>query len=155
MNDCAPSFELPITVEQIAAMLPHRYPFLMLDRIIACEPGRRITAIKNVTANEPFFQGHFPARKVMPGVLIIEAMAQAGGVLSILSGGVDPEQASLFYLVKVDKARFNRTVVPGDQLRLEVERKRSLRNMSQYLGQALVDGAVVAEAEMLCAGVAG
>jgi 3-hydroxyacyl-[acyl-carrier-protein] dehydratase len=147
--------ELPIGAEQIAELLPHRYPFLLLDRVIACEPGVRVTAIKNVTINEPFFQGHFPGHPIMPGVLIVEGMAQAAGVLTMVSAPRDPGSRTVFYLVRVDKARFNHVVVPGDQLRFEVERKRSLRNMSQFQGCAYVDGAVVAEAEMLCAGVTG
>ncbi|MGN6518793.1 MAG: 3-hydroxyacyl-ACP dehydratase FabZ [Dokdonella sp.] len=145
---------LPLGVEQIAAMLPHRYPFLLLDRVLAFEHGTRVTALKNLTFNEPFFQGHFPGHPVMPGVLIIEAMAQAAGMLVKLSAQHNVDVPSIFYLVKVDKARFNRTVVPGDQLRLEVEHKRRMRNMSQFWGRALVDGTVVAEAEMLCAEVA-
>ncbi|HEY6941886.1 3-hydroxyacyl-ACP dehydratase FabZ [Dokdonella sp.] len=145
---------LPLGVEQIAAMLPHRYPFLLLDRVLAFEHGTRVSALKNVTFNEPFFQGHFPGHPVMPGVLIIEAMAQAAGMLVKLSAQHNADVPSIFYLVKVDKARFNRTVVPGDQLRLEVEHKRRMRNMSQFWGRALVDGAVAAEAEMLCAEVA-
>ncbi|MCK9539402.1 3-hydroxyacyl-ACP dehydratase FabZ, partial [Dokdonella sp.] len=149
MNKLAPAFELPMNVEQIAAMLPHRYPFLLLDRIIACEPGKQITAIKNVTVNEPFFQGHFPSHRVMPGVLLIESMAQAGGVLTMLSRSLDAADSLVFYLVRVDKARFNRPVVPGDQLRLEVDYKRSLRNMSQFQCRALVEDTVVAEAEIL------
>ncbi|HEU4664363.1 MAG TPA: 3-hydroxyacyl-ACP dehydratase FabZ [Dokdonella sp.] len=144
---------LPLGVEQIAAMLPHRYPFLLVDRVLAFEHGTRVTALKNVTFNEPFFQGHFPGHPVMPGVLIIEAMAQAAGMLVKLSAQHNADVPSIFYLVKVDKARFNRTVVPGDQLRLEVEHKRRMRNMSQFWGRALVDGAVAAEAEMLCAEV--
>ena len=147
--------ELPIDVERIAAMLPHRYPFLLIDRVVAFEHGKRLTAIKNVTINEPFFQGHFPGHPVMPGVLIVEAMAQASGVLVKLTVPHDPAQPVVFYLVKVDKARFNRIVVPGDQLRLEVEHKRTMRNMSLFWCQALVDGNVAAEAEMLCAEVAG
>ncbi len=152
MNKPMPTVELPIGVEQIAAMLPHRYPFLLVDRVVALEPGQRVSARKNVTFNEPFFQGHFPGHPVMPGVLIIEAMAQAAGLLIKLSGR-ESNGPVVFYLVKVDKARFNRTVVPGDQLHLEVEHKRSMRNMSQFWGRALVDGVVVAEAEMLCAEV--
>ena len=147
--------ELPIDVERIAAMLPHRYPFLLIDRVVAFERGKRLTAIKNVTINEPFFQGHFPGHPVMPGVLIIESMAQASGVLVKLSVPHDAKQPVVFYLVKVDKARFNRIVVPGDQLTLEVEHKRTMRNMSLFWCQALVDGNVAAEAEMLCAEVAG
>jgi len=154
MNNPNAALELPIGVEQIAALLPHRYPFLLLDRVIACEPNTRVTAIKNVTINEPFFQGHFPGHPVMPGVLIVEGMAQAAGVLTLLSGPREPDRGTVFYLARVDKARFNRIVVPGDQLRFEVERKRSMRNMSQFQGCAYVDGAMVAEAEMLCAGVA-
>jgi 3-hydroxyacyl-[acyl-carrier-protein] dehydratase len=147
--------ELPIDVERIASMLPHRYPFLLIDRVVAFERGKRLTAIKNVTINEPFFQGHFPGHPVMPGVLIIESMAQASGVLVKLSVPHDDKQPVVFYLVKVDKARFNRIVVPGDQLTLEVEHKRTMRNMSLFWCQALVDGNVAAEAEMLCAEVAG
>ena len=144
---------LPLDVEGIAAVLPHRYPFLMLDRVTELEPGKRAHAYKNVTCNEEFFQGHFPGHPVMPGVLVIEAMAQAAGVLIKLSVPHDPDLQSVFYLVKVDKARFNRPVVPGDQLRLEIEHKRRLRNMSQFWCRAVVDGQVAAEAEMLCAEV--
>jgi 3-hydroxyacyl-[acyl-carrier-protein] dehydratase len=136
-------------------MLPHRYPFLLIDRVVAFEHGKSVTAIKNVTINEPFFQGHFPGHPVMPGVLIIEAMAQASGVLIKLSVPHDPGIPVVFYLVKVDKARFNRTVVPGDRLVLEVEHRRTMRNMSLFWCQALVDGKVAAEAELLCAEVAG
>ncbi|GAA0722708.1 3-hydroxyacyl-ACP dehydratase FabZ [Dokdonella soli] len=154
MTEQPASVELPIGVEQIAAMLPHRYPFLLLDRVVAFEHGKRVTAIKNVTINEPFFQGHFPGHPVMPGVLIIEAMAQAAGVLIKLSRSTVAAQATVFYLVKVDEARFNRIVVPGDQLRLEIEHKRSMRNMSQFQGHAFVGDQIAAEAEILCAGVA-
>ena len=141
-------------IADIMHYLPHRYPFLLVDRILEKEAGKRIVGLKNVTINEPFFQGHFPGHPVMPGVLIIEAMAQAAGMLVKLSAQHNADVPSIFYLVKVDKARFNRTVVPGDQLRLEVEHKRRMRNMSQFWGRALVDGAVAAEAEMLCAEVA-
>jgi len=148
------SVELPIDVERIAAMLPHRYPFLLIDRVTAFEHGKRLTAIKNVTINEPFFQGHFPGHPVMPGVLIVEALAQASGVLIKLSVPHDASIPVVFYLVKVDKARFNRIVVPGDQLVLEVEHRRTMRNMSLFWCQAFVDGKVAAECEMLCAEVA-
>jgi 3-hydroxyacyl-[acyl-carrier-protein] dehydratase len=154
MTEQTTPIQLPIGVEQIAALLPHRYPFLLLDRVTAFESGKRLTALKNVTINEPFFQGHFPGHPVMPGVLIIEAMAQAAGVLVKLSGVGAAAQMNVFYLVKVDKARFKSIVVPGDQLRLEVEHKRTMRNMSQFWCQAMVDGKVAAEAEMLCAEVA-
>ena len=146
--------ELPIDVERIASMLPHRYPFLLIDRVTAFEHGKRLTALKNVTINEPFFEGHFPGHPVMPGVLIIEAMAQACGVLIKLSVPHDPTVPVVFYLVKVDDARFNRTVVPGDQLVLEVAHKRTMRNMSLFRCEALIDGKVAAQAELLCAEVA-
>lgn len=152
MNESTPAPEsAPIDVRRITQLLPHRYPFLLIDRVLSHEPGKRLTAIKNVTSNEPFFQGHFPGHPVMPGVLVIEALAQASGVLVQLSAKDDPNQPALFYLVKIDKARFNRIVVPGDQLVLEVEQKRTLRRMGLFWGQAKVDGEVVAEAELLCA----
>ena len=154
MNEAHAPIELPLGVDTIAAMLPHRYPFLLLDRVTAFESGKRVTALKNVTFNEPFFQGHFPNHPVMPGVLIIEAMAQAAGMLIKLSAVDEPPRAVIFYLVKVDKARFNRVVVPGDQLRLEVEKGRSVRNMSQFSGRAFVGDQIAAEAELLCAEVA-
>ncbi|MBS0212255.1 MAG: 3-hydroxyacyl-ACP dehydratase FabZ [Proteobacteria bacterium] len=140
-------------VEAIMAMLPHRYPFLMVDRVLGYEPHKSLRAMKNVTFNEPYFQGHFPGHPVMPGVMIIEAMAQAAGLLVQLSSPppAEGEPQPIFYLVKVDKARFNRIVVPGDQLVLEVEITRTLRNMAQYASRALVDGKEVASAEMLCA----
>ena len=140
-----------IDVRRITQLLPHRYPFLLIDRVLSWEAGKRLTALKNVTFNEPFFQGHFPGHPVMPGVLVIEALAQASGALVQLSAKDDPNQPALFYLVKIDKARFNRVVVPGDQLLLEVEQKRTLKRMGLFWGQAKVDGEVVAEAELLCA----
>src|SRR5688572_11063503 len=141
---------LPIDVNRIVQMLPHRFPFLLIDRVVAFDPHKRLTALKNVTINEPFFQGHFPNHPVMPGVLIIEALAQASGVLNALSNQGNDDH-KLYYLVKVDNARFSRTVVPGDQLTLEVEQKRMLRRMGLYLGVAKVDGVEVASAEILCA----
>lgn len=143
--------QVPIDVRRITQLLPHRFPFLLIDRVVDFEPGKRLTALKNVTFNEPFFQGHFPGHPVMPGVLVIEALAQASGALVQLSASQDPNQPALFYLVKIDKARFSRIVVPGDQLMLEVEQKRTLRRMGLFWGQAKVDGEVVAEAELLCA----
>ena len=147
----SPAVQLPVGVEQIAAVLPHRYPFLLLDRVIDLDPGKRVVAIKNVTFNEPFFQGHFPGAPIMPGVLIIEALAQAGGVLTQLSLGRDA-QSKLFYMVKVDNARFSKQVVPGDVLELHVQIKRVIRNMAVYYGEAKVDGQLAACAEVLCAG---
>ena len=152
MNETNPMPERgPIDVRQIAQLLPHRYPFLLIDRVVSWDPGKHLVAIKNVTFNQPFFQGHFPGHPVMPGVLVIEALAQASGALVQLSVAKDPNQPALFYLVKIDKARFSRTVVPGDQLVLEVEQKRMLRRMGLFWGQAKVDGEIVAEAELLCA----
>ncbi|HZV24343.1 MAG TPA: 3-hydroxyacyl-ACP dehydratase FabZ [Luteimonas sp.] len=145
--------QLPIDVTAIQALLPHRFPFLLVDRVVEFEPHKRVLGIKNVTINEPFFQGHFPGHQVMPGVLVIEALAQAGGVLTQLSSQVDGSfgEGKIFYLVKIDNARFSRMVVPGDQLQLEVTIKRLIRNMAMYTGIARVDGQQVASAEILCA----
>lgn len=144
--------KMPVDVSCILHLLPHRYPFLLVDRVIELEPHRRIRAIKNVTFNEPFFQGHFPLTPVMPGVLVIEAMAQAGGLLTQLSQPPEASKAGkLFYLVKVDNARFNRMVVPGDQLDLNVRVKRVIRNMALYECVARVAGKDVASADILCA----
>jgi 3-hydroxyacyl-[acyl-carrier-protein] dehydratase len=146
------AIKLPVDVACILNLLPHRYPFLLVDRVVELDAHKRIRAIKNVTFNEPYFQGHFPGRPVMPGVLVIEAMAQAGGLLTQLSLPRDAiGEGKLFYLVKVDNARFNRMVVPGDQLDIEVVLKRNIRNMALYECAARVDGKVVASAEILCA----
>jgi 3-hydroxyacyl-[acyl-carrier-protein] dehydratase len=143
---------LPVDVTRIQAVLPHRYPFLLVDRVIELEPGKRIRAIKNVSINEPFFQGHFPGAPVMPGVLVVEAMAQVGGLLTELPrAALGAKQDKLFYLVKVDNARFSRMVVPGDVLDIEVVLKRTIRNMAQYVCTARVDGKEAASAEILCA----
>jgi 3-hydroxyacyl-[acyl-carrier-protein] dehydratase len=149
--DTAIKTELPVDVRRIFEMLPHRYPFLLIDRVTAFEPGKRLTALKNVTVNEPFFQGHFPGNPVMPGVLILEALAQASGVLVQLSVPHAPDVKPLYYLVKIDKARFTKIVRPGDQLVLEVEQRRMVMRMGQFICTAKVDGEVVASAEMLCA----
>ena len=149
MNDS--SIQLPVDVTRIMTMLPHRYPFLLVDRVIEITPNESLAGIKNVTMNEPFFQGHFPGHPVMPGVLVIEAMAQAAGLLTQLSDDGSGGGDKLYYLVKVDKARFSKTVVPGDQLRLEVKLLRMRRRMGQYECRALVDGSEVASAEILCA----
>ncbi len=139
-------------ITQIQALIPHRYPFLLVDKVVAIDYEKRtIIANKNVSINEPFFQGHFPSQPIMPGVLIIEAMAQAGGVLTQLTLGRDA-QSKLFYMVKVDKARFTKQVVPGDVLEMHVQIKRVIRNMAVYDCVAKVDGEVVACAEVLCAG---
>ena len=140
-----------VRIDRIMECLPHRYPFLLVDRVLDYELGKWLKAVKNVTINEPFFQGHFPNHPVMPGVLVLEALAQASGVLAQLAVEQDPTANPLFYLVKIDKARFSRVVTPGDQLVLIVEQKRMLRKMGLYQCAAEVDGQVVASAEMLCA----
>lgn len=142
-----------LTINQIMAYLPHRYPFLLLDRIIQVEPGQSLIALKNVSINEPFFQGHFPQRPIFPGVLIIEALAQATGVLVFASADTQApaEEEQIFYLVGVDKARFKQPVEPGDQLMLEVTLQRIRRDVGSFKGEAKVDGKVVASAELLCA----
>ncbi len=147
--------QLPLDVTAIQALLPHRYPFLLVDRVVEFEARKRVLAYKNVSNNEPFFNGHFPGRPVMPGVLVIEALAQAGGLLtqlsSIAAGDGEPAGDKVFYLVKVDNARFSKLVVPGDRLELEVTLKRVIRNMAMYVGIARVDGEQAACAEILCA----
>ncbi len=145
---------LPIDTDRIQALLPHRYPFLLVDRVTEFEANKRVLAYKNVTINEPFFQGHFPGHPVMPGVLVIEALAQAGGLLTQLSRESDTAN-KLFYLVKIDNAKFSRMVVPGDRLDLDVTLKRNIRNMAIYHAIARVDGEQVACAEILCAEVKG
>jgi 3-hydroxyacyl-[acyl-carrier-protein] dehydratase len=141
----------PMTIEEIKEYLPHRYPFLLLDRIVEWEANSRIVALKNVTANEPFFTGHFPHYMVMPGVLIIEAMAQAAAMLGLLSIGHKDDGKSVYYFVGIDGARFKRPVRPGDQLVIEVEQLRLSRGMGKFKAVARVDGAVASEAELLCA----
>lgn len=144
----------PIEVRDIMQMIPHRFPFQMVDRVLSyqLEPEIRLTAMKNVTINEPYFPGHFPDAPVMPGVLIIESLAQACGVLGYLSLAAKKSNTGLYYLVKIDKARFTKTVVPGDQLILQVTQKRLMRNMGLYDCRALVGDKVVASTEILCAG---
>ena len=144
--------QLPIDVVRIQQLLPHRYPFLLVDRVTEFEANKRILGIKNVTINEPYFQGHFPGHPVMPGVLVIEALAQAGGILTQLSHQA-AATGKLFYLVKIDNAKFSRMVVPGDRLELHVELKRTIRNMALYAAIARVDGEQVACADILCAEV--
>lgn len=140
-----------VDITAIFKALPHRYPFLLIDRVIDYEAGKWLKAVKNVTMNEPFFPGHFPDHPVMPGVLILEALAQASGVLAYLSAKVQSSANPLYYLVKIDKARFTRVVVPGDQLVLHVHQKRMLKRMGLYVCEALVDDKIAAGAEMLCA----
>lgn len=138
-------------INEILHYLPHRYPFLLVDRILELEEGKRVLAIKNVTINEPFFPGHFPHLPVMPGVLILEALAQAAAVLSFKTMGQKPDENSVVYFAGIDKARFKRPVTPGDQLLLEVHIIRRMRNIWKYQAVARVDEAMVAEAELICA----
>ena len=135
---------------QIMEALPHRYPFLLIDRVVACTPGESIVALKNVTSNEPYFEGHFPGKPVMPGVLVIESMAQAGGVLSHITM-IDVEPKPLFFLAGVDKARFRRTVVPGDQLTIEVRVDKVKRGIWFYECTARVGEKLAVAANIMCA----
>ena len=138
-------------IHQIIKKLPHRYPFLLVDRVLECVPGESITALKNVTYNEPFFPGHFPGRPVMPGVMIIEALAQATGILAFSSANVIPTEETRFYFVGIDKARFRKPVVPGDQLILKARVERALRGIWKFDTTALVGDTEVAHANMMVA----
>jgi 3-hydroxyacyl-[acyl-carrier-protein] dehydratase len=140
-----------MTIEEIKEYLPHRFPFLLIDRVLSFEADKRIVALKNVTVNEPFFPGHFPHFAVMPGVLIVEAMAQAAAVLSLKSMGHKNDGKWVYYFVGIDGARFKRPVVPGDQLVIEVDAGRASRGMAKFTAVAKVGDAVAAEAELLCA----
>ena len=137
-------------IHEILAHLPHRYPMLLVDRVLECEPGKRILVIKNVTINEPFFSGHFPRHPVMPGVLIVEAMAQAAAILSFRTLGTKPEEKSVYYFVGIDGARFKRPVGPGDQLVLEVLLERKIRGIWKFDAKARVGEALAAEAKIMC-----
>ena len=143
--------KLPLYYEDIIKILPHRYPFLMVDRIIEMEPEKRVVGIKNVTANEPFFRGHFPGNPIMPGVLVIEAMAQVGGVLACLSvhGPMDKERQTPVFFMSMDKVKFRKPVVPGDQLRLEADALRTGSSIWKMAGKAFVGDTLVAEAELV------
>lgn len=140
---------LQFDISKVMEYLPHRYPFLMIDRVVESEANKYLLALKNVTVNEPFFQGHFPGQPVMPGVLILEAMAQATGLLAFSSMD-DGHESKLYMLVGIDKVRFRGQVVPGDQLMLDVRLKRTMRGIGMFECKALVDGTLVAEAEMMC-----
>lgn len=140
-----------LDIHEILKHLPHRYPFLLVDRVVSCEPGASIHAYKNVSINEPFFAGHFPHHPVMPGVLIMEALAQAAGILSFKTMGEMPDDDSVFYFVGIDGARFKKPVMPGDQLHLHVKIERQMRGIWKYKAEARVDDQVVAEAELMCA----
>jgi 3-hydroxyacyl-[acyl-carrier-protein] dehydratase len=134
----------------IKSLLPHRYPLLLVDRVLDWEANKTITAIKNVTVNEEFFQGHFPHKPVMPGVLMIEALAQTAALLSFLTMGVKPDENSVVYFVGIDNARFKRPVEPGDQLKMDVEILRVSRGIWKYKAVGTVDGKLAVEAELMC-----
>ena len=138
-------------IHEILNYLPHRYPFLLVDRVLSLEPGKDIVAVKNVSINEPFFPGHFPYHPVMPGVLIIEALAQAAAILSFKTMGTKPSEDSVYYFAGIDNARFKKPVSAGDQLILKVKIERTMRGLWKYSGQALVDDVVAAEADLMCA----
>jgi 3-hydroxyacyl-[acyl-carrier-protein] dehydratase len=138
-------------IEAIMRQLPHRYPFLLVDRVLECVSGKYVRALKNVTVNEPFFPGHFPHRPVMPGVMIIEALAQAAGILAFKTVAVVPDTDTRFYFVAIDNARFRKPVEPGDQLMLKVTLLRAFKGIWKFHGSAEVDGAEVASAEIMVA----
>ncbi|TLY90386.1 MAG: 3-hydroxyacyl-ACP dehydratase FabZ [Gammaproteobacteria bacterium] len=142
---------LQLDMHAILERLPHRYPFLLIDRVLECRPGESIRALKNVTYNEPYFPGHFPGRPVMPGVIIIEAMAQAAGILCFITANVIPDAKTRFFFVGIDKARFRRPVVPGDQLILTAQLQRTLKGIWRYATEARVGAHEVAHAEMMVA----
>ncbi len=144
-----------LDINAVMKLLPHRYPFLLVDRVIEYRRGENIRAIKNVTYNEPFFTGHFPARPVMPGVMIIEALAQTAGMLCFLTAGVVPDDDTRFYFVGIDKARFRKPVVPGDQLILTAQVERSLKGIWKFSTAAFVGDTEVCHAEMMLAPESG
>jgi len=139
-----------LDINQIKTYLPHRYPLLLVDRVLDYELGKTITAIKNVTANEEFFNGHFPHKPVMPGVLMVEALAQTAAILSFMTMGVKPDENSVVYFVGIDGVRFKRPVEPGDQIRMDVEILRTSRGIWKYKATASVDGKTAVEAELMC-----
>ena len=139
-----------IDIHQILRRLPHRYPFLLLDRVLEMDKGQRIKALKNVTINEPFFSGHFPHRPVMPGVLILESMAQAAALLSFATEDTGPDEDSVYYFVGIDGARFKRPVEPGDQLIVDVKFDRARGGVYRYQCQARVDNVLTCEAQLMC-----
>jgi len=138
-----------LTINEVMDFLPHRYPFLMIDRILEFEADKRIVGLKNVTINEPFFQGHFPGHPIMPGVLLLEAMAQTGGVMALMSLPAEEVKKKVLYFMSLDKAKFRKPVTPGDQVRFELTLLRKRGTIMSFKAVATVDGAVVAEAEMM------
>jgi 3-hydroxyacyl-[acyl-carrier-protein] dehydratase len=138
-------------IHEILKYLPHRYPFLLIDKVLACTPGDALTGVKNVSFNEPFFTGHFPRRPVMPGVLILESLAQATGILAFKTAQATPASGTMYYLAAIDNARFKQPVEPGDQLILDVKLQRAVRGVWKFSGEAKVDGKLVASADLMCA----
>ena len=141
---------MSMDIHQILRQLPHRYPILLVDRVLEIEKGKKIRALKNVSINEPFFNGHFPHRPVMPGVLMLEALAQAAALLAFDTLGVTPDDKTVYYFAGIDGARFKRPVEPGDQLILEVELLRMKAGIFKFGARALVEGEVATEAELMC-----
>jgi 3-hydroxyacyl-[acyl-carrier-protein] dehydratase len=141
---------MSMDIKEILDCLPHRFPFLLVDRVLSCEPGKKIVAIKNVAMNEPYFQGHFPGNPVMPGVMILEALAQAAAILSFKTVNYSSTAGLLYYFVGIDNARFKKPVIPGDQLILDVSMLRSVRGIAKLTAQARVGETVVTEAELMC-----
>ena len=137
-------------IHQVLELLPHRYPFLLVDRVLSCEPGKKLLAIKNVTINEPFFGGHFPHHPVMPGVLIVEALAQAAAILSFKTMNGRGDDRSVYYFVGIDKARFKKPVTAGDTLLLDITLERYVRGIWKFWTEARVEDKVVTEAELMC-----
>ena len=150
MTNATTITDTSMDIHEILDHLPHRYPFVLIDRVLTMEIGKEITALKNVSVNEPFFPGNFPYHPVMPGVLIVEAMAQAAAILSFKTMGVKPSDDSVYYFAGIDSARFKKPVSPGDQIILNVKIDRILKGIWKYTGVATVDGGVVAEASMMC-----
>lgn len=140
-----------LDIREVLKHLPHRYPFMLVDRVLNCVPGESLVALKNVSFNEPFFQGHFPDRPIMPGVLIIEALAQATGILAFITTNTRPTERSLYYFVGIDNARFKQPVIPGDQLILEVAVTRVIKTVWKFHAVAKVSDKVVASADLMCA----
>lgn len=140
-----------MNIQEVLEHLPHRFPFLLVDKVVDFEPGKYLVAIKNVTVNEPFFPGHFPGRPVFPGVLIMEALAQATGLLAFKTQGTKPDGRSLYYFAGIDNCRFKQPVLPGDQLRLEVQVIKAKRGIWKFKAEAKVEDKLVAEAELMCA----
>lgn len=140
-----------MNIQEILEHLPHRYPFLLVDRVLECEPGVRLKALKNISVNEPMFTGHFPERPIFPGVLIMEALAQATGILAFKTTESKPDGSSLYYFAGIDNCRFKQPVVPGDQMIMEVRVLKQKRSIWKFSAEASVDGKVVASAELMCA----